>query len=110
MNEIYGHGANFLKEGFYDGGAGKHRCMGDTRVKAEHQQKRKMFAHIFAQKTIATLEPLVTEKVSLLVSEIDKKANAGGTIDVRRYLNYLAIDLMSTLLYGQSLGCLERGQ
>jgi cytochrome P450 len=109
MNEIYGHGANFLKDAFYDGGAGEHRSMGDTRVKAEHQQKRKMFAHVFAQKTIATLEHVVIDKVSLLVNEIDKKANVGETINIRRYLNYLAIDLISTLLYGQSLGCLERG-
>jgi cytochrome P450 len=109
MNEIYGHGANFLKDPWYDGGAGEHRSMGDTRVKAEHQQKRKMFAHVFAQKTIASLEHVVTDKVAVLVSEIDKKATRNETINIRRYVNYLAIDLISTLLYGQSLGCLERG-
>jgi cytochrome P450 len=109
MNDIYGHGANFLKDAWYDGGAGEHRSMGDTRVKAEHQQKRKMFAHVFAQKTIATLEHVVTDKVALLVSEIDRKVVSKQTINIRRYLNYLTIDLISTLLYGQSLECLERG-
>lgn len=109
MHDIYGHGANMLKESFYDGGAGEFRSMGDTRVKAEHQQKRKMFAHVFAQKTIAGLEPIVTDKVSLLVEVIDKKASNGESINIRRYLNYLAIDLISTLLYGESLDCLERG-
>jgi hypothetical protein len=45
MADIYGHGANFLKDAWYDGGAGEHRNMADTREKAEHQAKRKMLAH-----------------------------------------------------------------
>ncbi|OQV05294.1 hypothetical protein CLAIMM_10060 [Cladophialophora immunda] len=109
MNDIYGHGANFLKDAWYDGGAGEHRNMGDTRVKAEHQAKRKMFAHVFAQKTIASLEPVVTQKAAMLVHEIDRKAEAGQEINIRRYLNYFTIDLITELLYGESLGCLERG-
>ena len=109
MNDIYGHGANFLKDAWYDGGAGEHRNMGDTRVKAEHQAKRKMFAHVFAQKTIAGLEPVVIKKIVVLLGEIDRKAEAGETINIRRYLNYFTIDLITELLFGKSLGCLERG-
>ena len=109
MNDIYGHGANFLKDAWYDAGAGEHRSMGDTRVKAAHQLKRKMFAHVFAQKTIATLEHVVTDKIGLLVREIDRKAVSKQNVNIRRYLKYLAIDLIYTLLYGQSVECLERG-
>lgn len=109
MNDIYGHGANFLKDAWYDGGAGEHRNMGDTRDKAEHQAKRKMFAHVFAQKTIANLEPVVTKNASVLIREIDRKAEVGEAINIRRYLNYFTIDLITELLYGASLGCLERG-
>lgn len=103
MNDIYGYGANFLKDTWYDGGAGGHRNMGDTRVKAEHQAKRKMFAHVFAQKTITSLEPVVTEKVAILVREIDRKGEAYELINIRRYLNYFTIDLITELLYGESL-------
>jgi cytochrome P450 len=109
MNDIYGHGANFLKDAWYDGGAGEYRHMADSRIKSEHQAKRKMFAHVFAQKTIANLEPVVTGKAALLVSQIDKKASAGEMVNLRRYLNYFTIDLISELLYGESLGCLNRG-
>ena len=110
MNEIYGHGANFLKDAWYDAVAAEHRNMGDTRVKAEHQAKRKMFANVFAQKTIASLEPVVTEKAAVLIREIDQKAEQeGGTINIRRYLNYFTIDLITELLFGASLGCLELG-
>lgn len=109
MNEIYGHGANLLKEGWYDGGARTYRNMGDTRDKAEHQSKRKKFAHVFAQKTIVGLEPMVHSMVQTLNSEIDKRAAYGETINMRRYLNYFTIDLISKLLFGESLGCMIRG-
>lgn len=108
MNEVYGHGANFLKDAWYDGGAGEHRHMADSRVKAEHQAKRKMLAHIFAQKTIANLEPVVTDTVATLVAKIDQHVQSGKDINIRRYLNYFTIDLFAKLLYGNDLGCLER--
>lgn len=110
MNDIYGHGVNFLKDGWYDGGAGAHRNMGDTRDKAEHQSKRKKFAHVFAQKTILHLESYVTEMVDVLNGEVDKRVVSGEPINMRRYLNYFTIDLVSKLLYGKSLGCMPRGK
>lgn len=109
MSEIYGHGANFLKDGWYNGGAGAHRNMGDTRDKAEHQSKRKKFAHVFAQKTILGLEHNVKEMVQVLNNEVDKRVVSGETINMRRYLNYFTIDLISKLLYGETLGCMPRG-
>jgi cytochrome P450 len=107
--DIYGHGANFLKDAWYDGGAGEHRNMADARVKAEHQAKRKMLAHLFAQKTIAGLEPIVTETTAVFVAQIDKHIAMGQKVNMRRYLNYFTIDLFSELLYGHTLSCLERG-
>jgi len=109
LTDIYGHGANFLKDAWYDGGAGEHRHLADVRVKAEHQRKRKMMAHVFAQKTIANLEPIVTETTGILVAQVDKHAASGKHINLRRYLNYYTIDLFAELLYGSTLGCLERG-
>jgi cytochrome P450 len=46
--------------------------MADARVKAEHQKKRKMLAHVFAQKTIANLEPVISDTIAVLVAQIDK--------------------------------------
>lgn len=48
--------------------------MADVRVKADHQSKRKMLAHVFAQKTIANLEPVMADTVAVLVAQIDKYA------------------------------------
>ena len=109
MNDIYGHGANMLKEGWYDGGAGVHRDMGNTRDKAEHQNKRKKLAHVFAQKTIAGFEGEARSMIGVLNDEVDKRVASGETINMRRYLNYFTIDLISKLLYGESLDCMIRG-
>jgi cytochrome P450 len=109
MNDIYGHGANMLKDAWYDGGAGVYRNMADARIKAEHQAKRKMLAHLFAQKTIAGLEPVVVNTTAILAAQIEEHVSAGKTINLRRYMNYYTIDLFSELLYGNTLGCLERG-
>lgn len=109
MNDIYGHGAGFLKDAWYDGGAGEFRHMADARVKAEHQQKRKLLAHVFAQKTIANLEPVISDTVAILLAQVESSAVQGKPINMRRYLNYFTIDVFSRLLYGETQGCLERG-
>jgi cytochrome P450 len=109
MADIYGHGAGMLKDAWYDGGAGEYRHMADATVKAEHQAKRKMLAHVFAQKTIANLEPVISDTVGMLVTQVDKCATEGRSINIRRYLNYFTIDVFSRLLYSDSMGCLERG-
>lgn len=107
--DIYGHGAAMLKDSWYDGGAGQHRHMADVRVKAEHQAKRKALAHVFAQKTIANLEPVMVDTTAILVAQIDTHIATGHQINMRRYMNFFTIDLFAELLYGRSLGCLERG-
>jgi cytochrome P450 len=109
MSDIYGHGAGMLKDAWYDGGAGEYRHMADATVKAEHQAKRKMLAHVFAQKTIADLEPVISDTVGVLLTQVDKCATEGRPINMRRYLNYFTIDVFSRLLYSDSMGCLERG-
>jgi benzoate 4-monooxygenase len=48
--------------------------MADVRVKTDHQSKRKMLAHVFAQKTIANLEPVIADTVAALVAQVDKHA------------------------------------
>lgn len=107
--DIYGHGTGMLKDIWYDGGAGDFRHMADVRVKAEHQAKRKLLAHVFAQKIIANLEPVVAGTVSTLMAQVDRHIGAGKTINTRRFMNYFAIDLFGKLLYSRHLGCLERG-
>ncbi|KAH6880645.1 cytochrome P450 [Thelonectria olida] len=107
--EIYGHGANFLKDAWYDGGAGEHRHMSDERVKTEHQRKRKLLSHVFAQKSLSELEPVIADTISTLMAQIKLHAQEQRAINMRYYFNYFTIDVFSKMLYSRSLGCLERG-
>ncbi|KAL4911374.1 hypothetical protein BDW74DRAFT_172836 [Aspergillus multicolor] len=109
MNDIYGHGSNFPKDEFYDAGAGPYRSMADTRSKEEHQRKRKLLAHAFAQKTIVGLEPIIQTGLQDLSRVMVDHANHGTEINLRRVLNYFAIDFMSLVVFGESLGCVQRG-
>ena len=108
-NQVYGHGANMMKEGWYDAGAGAHRNLADARDKLEHQSKRKMLAHVFAAKTVIEFQPLLVETLISLREQLDKCISSENMIDMRLYLNFLTIDLFGKLLYGVQLDCLSRG-
>ncbi|KAH9239388.1 hypothetical protein K456DRAFT_32770 [Colletotrichum gloeosporioides 23] len=107
--DIYGHGANFLKDGWYDGGAGAFRHMADERIKTEHQRKRKLLAHVFAQKSLSEQEPVIAETIRILMTQLIIFAYGERPVNMRRYFNYFTIDAFSTMLYGESLNCLKRG-
>ncbi|OAQ90109.1 benzoate 4-monooxygenase cytochrome p450 protein [Purpureocillium lilacinum] len=107
--DIYGHGANMLKEEWYDAGAGAHRNLADTRDKAEHQAKRKMMAHTFAAKTVSKFEPVLQEQVGALMAQLDHHIDSGTRANMRRLINYFTIDLFGQVLFGHKLGCLRRG-
>ncbi|WYZ44978.1 hypothetical protein EsH8_VIII_000294 [Colletotrichum jinshuiense] len=109
VNDIYGHGANFLKDAWYDGGAGEFRHMSDERIKVEHQRKRKLLAHVFAQKSLAELEPIIADTIRTLLMQIKAHERDGRVINMRRFFNYFTIDAFSSMLYGKSMRCLERG-
>lgn len=107
--DIYGHGANMLKEAWYDAAAGPHRNLADARDKVEHQAKRKMLAHTFAPKTVMKFEPVLQERIRALRDQLDSHAASGGDINMRWYLNFFTIDFFGKILYGADFGCLERG-
>lgn len=76
-NKVYGHGANLMKEGFYDVGPGVHRNLADTRDKPEHQAKRKVLAHTFVAKTVVGFEPVLVNALSAFMTQSDRQAAAG---------------------------------
>ncbi|KAL4963616.1 cytochrome P450 [Aspergillus stella-maris] len=109
MNEIYGHGAAFEKDAFYDAGAAVHRSMADTRSREEHARKRKLLSHVFAQRTVVGMEPAVRAGLEILVSKLATVADEEQEINIRRWLNWYSIDFMGIVAFGKALGCVERG-
>jgi cytochrome P450 len=109
VETIYGHGANFLKDIWYDGGAGEGRTMADTRSKAEHQSKRKRMAHLFSQKTVSEMQPVIVDRVLALLQATDDAGRETKALNMRRFVNYFTIDVITYIMFGEPAGCLERG-
>jgi benzoate 4-monooxygenase len=109
LEQIYGHGANLLKSAWYDGGGGDARTMADTRSKAEHQDKRRRMAHLFSAKSVLQMEPLVRDRTRCLCRKIIEAANTKETVNVRRLFNYFTIDMITAIMFGEHMACLERG-
>jgi cytochrome P450 len=109
VDQIYGHGANMLKDAWYEGGAGEARTMADTRSKPEHQDKRRRMAHLFAAKSIVQMEALLRDRTQCLFRKVRDAGAAKEALNVRRYFNYFTIDVISAIMFGEHLGCLERG-
>ena len=83
--------------------------MADTRSKAEHQSKRKRMAHLFSQKTVAEMEPVIADRTKALLAAVAAASTEGKSVNMRRYVNYFTIDIITYVLFGGPARCLERG-
>lgn len=108
IEAIYGHGTKFLKDAWYDGGAGDYRNLADARDKKLHQGKRRKMAHIFAPKSVQALEEPILERVLVLAQQISSAAKSEKAVNLRLSLNYFTIDVIMAVLFGQYTQCLER--
>ena len=109
VKDIYGHGSPLLKSDFYDSGAGEHRHLGDVVDNSEHGRMRKVFSHAFAHKVILSMEDIVAGNAELLARRLDQYADAGRKINIRRYVNYYTLDVISELMFGRAFGCIPLG-
>ena len=109
VKDIYGHGTQAQKDKFYISFTGTHESSLDVTDRQAHGEKRKRLAAAFAQKRIADMEHLVVADVQKLLARFDRAASEDEVINVRWYINMLLFDLTGSLVFSQSLGCVERG-
>lgn len=120
--DIYGHKSNIIKDEFYSHMAGDTPNMADTTDRADHARKRKYLAAIFSAKNVSTFEPRIQQVTRTLVDCIAKKARGekvaesdrfgireDGSFDVRPWLNMFTYDVISSLMWSDSYGFLEKG-
>jgi cytochrome P450 len=132
--DIYGHKAasKLGKDFFYDALAGTYHDIVVSTDRAEHSRKRKYMANSFALKNVTRMEPVIRDKIRLLLEQIDKSCGetledrTGRSMDFRNWyaahsspvnspysqtprFNYLTFDVIGTMGFGQPLGFLENG-
>ncbi|ERS96702.1 hypothetical protein HMPREF1624_06911 [Sporothrix schenckii ATCC 58251] len=119
---IYGHGTSIVKDAFYDNQAAGNPNMADVTDRAVHRGKRKNLSFVFAAKQIVAMEPRVAATVAKLVAALRIKAAGGqvsprdrfavgadGVFDVRPWLNMFAYDAITSVVWSQTYGFLDRG-
>jgi cytochrome P450 len=111
IEEIYGHGKDLTKAPFYDTLASYQRSMFDTTDRAEHGQKRKYVAHMFAPMTVKNLEEVVVDTTKSLFRVFDRHADMKQPewLNMRHWISMYAFDIIGDLGFGEKLGCLQRG-
>ncbi|KAF4622227.1 hypothetical protein D9613_008961 [Agrocybe pediades] len=102
-----------------------------TQDRAGHSSKRRVLAHPFSYASVRQFEGWIRRSVGKMASKLDEKVRRGGglginaatvgrasgscygtsqgEVDVLMWLNYLTVDVISDLAFGEPLGMLDRG-
>jgi cytochrome P450 len=77
--------------------------------RANHARQRKALSHGFSKKALGEQEATVQGFVDKLIDKIHGFAEADESFDIVRWLNFVTFDIIGDLSFGESFGCLERG-
>ena len=119
--EIYGHGSPNLKGDFFNHAAEGNPSISLTTNKAEHTRKRKALSHVFSARQITVMEPRVMKILCKLcrdihlksqgrqISDGDEYPSTEAVFDVRPWLNMFAYDAITSMVWSNTYGFLDRG-
>lgn len=74
-----------------------------------HARQRKALSHGFSKKALWEQEGIVQEFVTKLMDKIHGFATTGEVFDIVKWMNFITFDVIGDLSFGESFGCLERG-
>ncbi|KAK8061106.1 hypothetical protein PG997_015327 [Apiospora hydei] len=123
--DIYGHRApgepEFEKDGrFYRPIDDMPENIVSARSREYHGALRRQLAHGFSERSMRAQEPIIGGYVDLLVHKLREacsspvssspgKAEEGGKVNMREWLNWCTFDVIGDLGFGSPFGCLESG-
>ena len=67
-------------------------------------------SHAFSDQALRSQEPIINSYITLLVSKLRAKSQAGAQVDIMRYVNFTTFDILGDLCFGESFGALESEQ
>lgn len=106
---VYGHGsAALLKTKYYDSFVAGAPSVFSTTDKADHTRKRRLASHAFSVRSLHSLAPFVQTVVEEFAYKLDDLAGSGSYIDMMKWFNYLAWDIISDLAFGEAIGFVKR--
>ncbi|KAI7152456.1 hypothetical protein KC349_g8972 [Hortaea werneckii] len=114
IKDIYGVLATsrgVIKDEIYDRMAGDAHDLVQLRDREEHSGRRKAIANAFAAKTVVNMESVIRKAFGQLIKNLDSHvlgpAAEGAPVNLRRWLNYFTLDVISDMGFGQHMGFSE---
>ncbi|KAF6809469.1 Isotrichodermin C-15 hydroxylase 6 [Colletotrichum plurivorum] len=112
---IYGYPApgkeHLIKGEFYDifGASYKTGCIGSERDPAVHARKKRNLTAAFSARALAEQEPIVQACLDRFVDKLGplSRASGGKGLDVVRWMEMIAFDVLGEMAFGEGFGCVE---
>ena len=76
---------------------------------ATHARQRKALSHGFSKKALWSQEEIVNDFVTKLMDNFHRFAKTGEKVDIVKWFNFITFDVIGDLSFGESFGCLEKG-
>ncbi|KAJ6629720.1 benzoate para-hydroxylase [Mycena sp. CBHHK59/15] len=110
LSVIYGQGHNApAKSPFYDAFVGNGKSsLFSTRDRQDHSTKRRAMSHGFSSGALQAFIPLIHSTIGKFTRRMDEQCDKAEFFDALLWLNYLAFDILSDLVFGERIGMLER--
>ncbi|OIW25663.1 cytochrome P450 [Coniochaeta ligniaria NRRL 30616] len=103
VKPVYGSGTTCIKSSAYDnfGRLGSFQM----RDPAQHRERQKRVAHVFAQSSLQQMEPLIQGVVDRLIGVIGQ--SLGKQVDALHWCRMTALDISGEVLMGKSFGAFD---
>jgi len=75
-----------------------------------HARQRKALSHCFSKQALWSQESIITGFIDILMDKLKASAKAGESINIMNWYNFLTFDVIGELAFGESFGCLRKGE
>jgi cytochrome P450 len=76
----------------------------------QHPRIRKQLSYAFSQRALDGQVPLIQSHISTLIAQLRTRAESGTSVNIADWFNFVSFDIIGHLAYGESFGCLEKGE
>ncbi|PSN64858.1 benzoate 4-monooxygenase cytochrome P450 [Corynespora cassiicola Philippines] len=74
---------------------------------ADHTRFRRLLNHAFSDQALRAQEDIINSYISLLISQLAKKASSDTPVDMTRYMGFAAFDILGDLCFDESFDALK---
>jgi cytochrome P450 len=111
IKTIYGAGTKFRKSEWYSVWQGHRKFdLFGGRDEKVHGQHRRLISSIYSLDQLKKLEPGVDNAITLMVKKLGEVAKEAGTVDMSKWAQLFAFDVIGEVTFSKSFGFLEAGK